>query len=1156
MQYFDADGSTLLRDVATVYQQRACSGCWFLTAGFPNSSTTVNGSAAPSYDPQLISETTTQGSQVKETSYLYDVYNNPTNQKDYDWGSGAPGAVLRQTVTAYNTASTFLALNMLNFPTEVQVEDASGTVYSQSTFAYDSTTLTTYSSIIGHDPAYSGTATRGNRTTSSACLNPPSCSTLLTTTYKFDIAGNAVLLQDPMGYQTTLSYADSFSTGSAPGSTYGLLTQLTDAAGMTESWQYDYGTGHVGTATDWNAVVTTYYYNDPLNRLTALNVAKAGSSVNTSVTYTGANQVDIQKDQNVSPHTVTHSEVLYDGLGRESESRTYVPGDYIHVLKSYDPMRRLYQVSNPAYSGDPLIYTTYGYDGLSRTLSVTTPDNAVAGTSYSGNQTTATDQASHARKTTADGLGRLSAVVEDPTGLAYATSYTYDPLSDLKTVTQGVQSRSFGYDALKRLTSTTNPETGTISYTYDNNSNLLTKTDGRGTIQCFGTLSGSNCPTPGGYDALNRPVKKTYSDSTPAVTYTYDSATLGKHRLYSIATSASTTTYSAYDFLGDVTASTQTTGGTAYPFAYTYNLDGLLTSEQYPSGRTVTTAYDTANRELTVSGSYLSAASTYFQNITYKPWGAYAGYTIGNSANLATRSYSYNNRMQPSDQSTKIVLWTALDLGYGFGSNTNNGNLMGLTENVYPLGASGGTPANSFPATYTYDNVNRLSTATESGSGGWYEDFNYDQFGNMWVSSSSSNLSISGSTPTTSSFYNTANNHFTAVNYDNAGNQTSKLYPTTSTFAYDAESRQKSTYSNTNGTATYAYSGDGRRVTKVALGATITYVYDGLGRLAAEYSTAEGVPDCTTCYIVDDHLGNTRLVLDESANVVSRHDYQPYGNEVPVVNGRTSLWGASDAVNQKFTGKERDLETNFDYFGARYYGYVQGRFTSPDWSTKAEPVPYATLDNPQSFNLYVYVGNNPLSRTDPTGHYICNGDQCKQVADALDAIKKAAASDSLTKDQKAALQKVIGFYGDAGKDNKVRIDAASGSSGKNNGGTSTSNGRTTITLDLSHWDAKGAPLNGGSPDTEKAGTVAHEGEHGVQQKAHGMPTSNGQEFTGEQQAFQVQSYVNQGLGATSAYGLWTPTGGFNQQTVDSNATNATQIWCVCDWTPTSGKPPQ
>ena len=51
------------------------------------------------------------------------------------------------------------------------------------------------------------------------------------------------------------------------------------------------------------------------------------------------------------------------------------------------------------------------------------------------------------------------------------------------------------------------------------------------------------------------------------------------------------------------------------------------------------------------------------------------------------------------------------------------------------------------------------------------------------------------------------------------------------------------------------------------------------------------------------------------------------------------------------TGKERDTESGNDYFGARYYASSMGRFLSPDWSAKAEPVPYAKLDNPQSLNL-------------------------------------------------------------------------------------------------------------------------------------------------------------------------------------------------------------
>jgi RHS repeat-associated protein len=78
--------------------------------------------------------------------------------------------------------------------------------------------------------------------------------------------------------------------------------------------------------------------------------------------------------------------------------------------------------------------------------------------------------------------------------------------------------------------------------------------------------------------------------------------------------------------------------------------------------------------------------------------------------------------------------------------------------------------------------------------------------------------------------------------------------------------------------------------------------------------------------------------------------------------------GGTDAAEHHFTGKERDAESGNDYFGARYYSSAMGRFMSPDWSAKEEPVPYAQLDDPQSLNLYAYVRNNPLTRVDADGH--------------------------------------------------------------------------------------------------------------------------------------------------------------------------------------------
>src|ERR1035441_2402177 len=75
-----------------------------------------------------------------------------------------------------------------------------------------------------------------------------------------------------------------------------------------------------------------------------------------------------------------------------------------------------------------------------------------------------------------------------------------------------------------------------------------------------------------------------------------------------------------------------------------------------------------------------------------------------------------------------------------------------------------------------------------------------------------------------------------------------------------------------------------------------------------------------------------------------------------------------EGVRSRSTGKERDAESGNDYFGARYYASSMGRFMSPDWSAKASAVPYADMSDPQSLNLYSYVRNNPLSRTDPNGH--------------------------------------------------------------------------------------------------------------------------------------------------------------------------------------------
>jgi YD repeat-containing protein len=101
-------------------------------------------------------------------------------------------------------------------------------------------------------------------------------------------------------------------------------------------------------------------------------------------------------------------------------------------------MGRPYQVSNPyrVSQGESPAYTTTLYDSLSRTISVTTTDGATTTFANSNNQVTTTDSAGAARKTTADSLGRITQINEDPAHANFQTTYTYNAAGSLLSVNQ------------------------------------------------------------------------------------------------------------------------------------------------------------------------------------------------------------------------------------------------------------------------------------------------------------------------------------------------------------------------------------------------------------------------------------------------------------------------------------------------------------------------------------------------------------------------------------------------------------------------------------------------------------------------------------------------------------------------------------------------
>jgi RHS repeat-associated protein len=645
------------------------------------------------------------------------------------------------------------------------------------------------------------------------------------------------------------------------------------------------------------------------------------------------------------------------------------------------------------------VWTTNVYEGLGRTISVTTPDGAVVTSSYSANNTKVTDQAGKLRRSLTDAAGRLIRVDEPDGGgnlgavasPAQPTYYSYDVLDNLTGVTQGTQpARSFVYDSLKRLTSASNPESGVVGYEYDNNGNLFRKTDSR-TPAVVTTYF---------YDALNRVTKRTYTDSTPEVNYYYDNQTLPAGapgftrgpsigRLVAVTYGGATSsagTYQGYDASGRPAASFQKTDAQIYQLSYGYDLAGNIRSQTYPSGKEIRTSYDSAGRLSGVS-RYINSIfdKTYASQMSYASHGAVKQVQLGNQKWEHTL---FNSRLQPTEIGIGINSSDSslMKLEYTYGNpnpsiHDNNGNV--LTQQI-TAPKNGGTLI--LTQSYGYDSLNRLQSASENGTPGWSEQFSYDRWGNMWVSGYSG-ITINMTTPQSQSAFDQSKNRFSQttfpnVLYDGAGNM--KRDAVASTFNYDGENRQtKSTVGAV--IADYYYDGDGHRIKKVVGTVTTIYVYNVMGQLAAEYTNDPVPPPAGgggTSYLTLDQLGSTRVVTKTDGSVKARYDYLPFGDELASsLGGRGSVsgYGGADSTKQKFASKERDGESGLDYFLSRYYSGAQGRFTSSDSyliifekekgkdDAESTRILEGYIRQPQVWNKYVYTLNNPLKYTDPDG---------------------------------------------------------------------------------------------------------------------------------------------------------------------------------------------
>jgi RHS repeat-associated protein len=936
---------------------------------------------------------------------------NPLETREYDYGTGAAGNLVRRTTFTYlhDSNTNYLNKHILDRPASKTVYDNTSNTCqgqsracSQTNFGYDTTSIASTSGVVQHDYTNfpSTMIYRGNPTTVSNWRNTDGA--WLTTTNYYDDLGNLKQTQDPLLHNTFFDYTDFFSTTGnicipSGGTAQAFVTKVTNHLAQFARASYYSCSSWTASTIDLNSQTTAFTY-DKMDRQLQTTNPDGGQFTNCYSDTGGATcsqvpaPISILTTKKLNSTTNLTTIQFLDGLARlkstklssDPQGAVFTRTDYDalgHNATIWNPTRCDLTVDPPPTScpGETTFGTTqFQYDAVNRVTKVIPPDGTTSAnnvtTSYSGNCATVTDQAGKNRKSCSDPLGRLKNVWENPTNLNYETDYQYDALNNLTSVVQvGSRQRTFVYDSLSRLTSATNPESGTTTYTYDNDGNVLTKKDARNiTITYYP-------------DALNRLGAKAYSDGTETLYYSYDvppgympDCTNVVGRLANTSNSsggstdgkATAATFS-YDAMGRVVRYWQQTPS-ASPGGYfvyqSYDLAGDLISATNAAGVTISYGYDAAARPTTVTSNWFDAQHpatlyTVAPSIGYFAAGAVRKATL---ANGLTETAMYNARLQPCRMETNstgayfsqctdaVPSGNVLDFSYGFNfGSSDNGN----------VGSWSAVGNQTFTRSYGYDSLNRISTMSDTAASQACKGLSWTI--DAWGNRTDQNVT-SGTCGTFHATVGANNRLGSPYQYDAAGNMT---YDGTHSYSYDAENHL--TQVDGGATASYIYDPNGTRVRKNSGGSWTEYFYDMSGNVTAERNPA-GWPveyvyvggqliaqyrDSTTYSIFKDHLGSTRLITKLDKSVYDSLDFLPYGEQVAGDTGAT----------HKFTGKERDSESGLDNFGARYNASSIGRWMSPDAINLTD----ARVQNPaNTINKYIYGGNNPLKYIDPDGRDI------------------------------------------------------------------------------------------------------------------------------------------------------------------------------------------
>lgn len=614
----------------------------------------------------LSGATSWAASKTSQVTVTYDSYGNLTGEIDSDFGSGSPGGPLKQTAITYATLNGIQA-----FRQQVTVKDGSGGVVSQTFYNYGDT-------VTGTTGTPQHTAPNGSRGNLLSVNYYTHGTSTITRSFTYYDTGMTYVTTDVNNAQTTYTYGSGSCGNSFP-------TSVAEPVSLTRSMTWNCTGGVQTSVTDENgkSASTSYTTNQHFWR------PESATDPTAAVTaFTSSGQTQSESNMPIATGSASDGLLTLDNQGRPilNQKRQQPGGPTFDTTETdYDIAGRPYRVTLPfganagqTSSGAPGATSTY--DALNRVHVTTDSGTGTVTYTYLQNDVLVAigppppGENSKQRQLEFNGLGQLTSVCEI-TSLAgsgacgqstaasgYLTKYTYNPLGQVTGVTQNAQStaqtRNYAYDLLGRLTSETNPESGTTTYTYDSSSvsgcqisstgDLMLRTNAAGFYSCYN------------YDALHRLLSVGHNDGiSPYKFFVYDSATVNgitvanaKGRLAEAYTCITTCSpratdegfsYTARGEISDVYESTPNSGGFYHSNA-TYWANGAVN---------FLTAYNNANAPVYGAGWTLDGEGRVNSN-----------YNTGSNPLSGT---TYNASSQP----TQVTFSSGDSDSYIYDSQTN-----------------------------------------------------------------------------------------------------------------------------------------------------------------------------------------------------------------------------------------------------------------------------------------------------------------------------------------------------------------------------------------------------------------------------------------------------------------------------------------------------